>query len=72
VVQPPRDTAEAVEAVIEITDADNDGVVGKATLGPATLDILGAGRRTLRFPKGTPTGGSLGVVVTDGYDTSRL
>jgi hypothetical protein len=71
-VQPPKDTGEAVEAVIEITDADNDGVLGKATLGPATIDILGAGRRTLRFPKGTPTGGTLGVTVTDGYDTTRL
>jgi hypothetical protein len=72
VVQPPKDTGDAVEALIEITDADNDGVLGKATLGPATIDILGAGRRTLRFPKGTPTGGTLGVTVTDGYDTARL
>jgi hypothetical protein len=71
-VEPPKDTGEAVEAFIEITDADNDGVLGKATLGPATIDILGAGRRTLRFPKGTPTGGTLGVTVTDGYDTGRL
>ena len=58
-VSRPKDTGEAVEAVIEITDADNDGILGKATLGRATIDILGAGRRILRFPKGTPTGATL-------------
>jgi hypothetical protein len=71
-VEPPKDTGEAVEVVIEVTDADNDGMLGKATLGSATFDILGAGRRILRFPKGTPTSATLGVVVTDGYDTARL
>ena len=71
-IEPPKDTGEAVEVVIEITDADNDGILGKATLGSATFDVLGAGRRILSFPKGTPTSATLGVAVTDGYDTARL
>jgi hypothetical protein len=71
-IEPPKDTGEEVEVVIEVTDADNDGILGKATLGSATFDILGAGRRILRFPKGTPTNATLGVVVTDGHDTTRL
>jgi hypothetical protein len=71
-IEPPKDTGEEVEVVIEVTDADNDGILGKATLGSATFDILGAGRRILRFPRGTPTNATLGVVVTDGYDTTRL
>ena len=72
-VDGPAGTAgEVVEAVIEITDVDNDGILGKATLGSATFDILGAGRRILSFPKGTPVGATLGVTVTDGYDTTRL
>jgi len=71
-LEPPQDTGDAVEATVEITDPDTDGILGKATLGPATIDIPGGGRRTLRFPDGTPTGGDLKVVVTDGYDVGRL
>jgi hypothetical protein len=68
----PKEAGEVVEAIVEITDVDGDSVVGKATLGSASVDILGAGRRILRFPKGTPASATLGVVVTDGYDTTRL
>lgn len=71
-VEPPEDTGDVVEAIIEIIDPDNDGIVGKATLGSATVDIRGAGRRTLRFPGGTSTSAPLGATVTDGYDTARL
>jgi hypothetical protein len=71
-VNAPREAGDVVEAVIEITDVDNDGILGKATLGSATFDILGGGRRILKFPKGTPVGATLGVTVTDGYDTTRL
>lgn len=71
-VEPPKQLDEAVEAVIEITDPNHDGVVGKATLGGASVEIPGAGRRTLRFPKSAPVGGALNVVVTDGYDVTRL
>jgi hypothetical protein len=71
-LEPPKVAGEVVEALIEITDPDNDGILGKATLGPATIDIPGAGRRKLEFPAGTPTNATLGVAVTDGYDIARL
>jgi hypothetical protein len=71
-IQPPREAGDTVDAVLEVVDPDRDGVLGKATLGTATVDIKGAGRRTLRFPRGAPIAGELRVTVTDGYDTTIL
>ena len=64
--EPIQDGNDAV-AVVDISDADHDQVLGKFGLGNVTVTVPGSGRRRLVFE-----GGSAGQVLTwdltDGYD----
>lgn len=53
---------------VDVSDADGETVVGKAQAGVETVNILGPGRHTLRFP-GVPEGETVSVTITDGVRT---
>jgi hypothetical protein len=66
----PLATATSLWVTLEITDPDDDQVMGKATAGPASVDLTFMGRKMVELKNATPTD-RLNVRISDGWITTE-